>query len=90
MFRCNCHALGIDIAHDRARAQAVACVVMEVGGHQKPLPGQLLDKLGPGDAPVKKEPPKLLSMDHSVCNVTLTDLFEAEERRSKRSSGRIR
>jgi hypothetical protein len=30
-------ALGIDIAHGQARAQAVGCVVMEVGGDQEPL-----------------------------------------------------
>jgi hypothetical protein len=36
-----------------------------------------------------KTQPKILSTDPSTCTVTLTDLFEANERRSKKPSGRI-
>jgi hypothetical protein len=42
-------ALGIDIAHDQARAQAVGCVVMEVGGDRETLRQQspsFLDERG--------------------------------------------
>ena len=44
---------------------------------------QLLDRLIPGHAPVKKEPPKLFSTDPSLCTVTLSDLFEQADRRWK-------
>ena len=37
-----------------------------------------------------KTQPKILSTDPRTCTVTLTDLFEANERRSKKLSGRIR
>ena len=50
------------------------------------LLGQLLDRLVPGQAPVKKEPPKVLSTDPSLCSVSLSDLFEANERRRSKSS----
>jgi predicted phage terminase large subunit-like protein len=50
---------------------------------------QLLDRLIPGHAPVKKEPPKLFSTDPSLCTVTLSDLFEQADRRWKQSSRRI-
>ena len=50
--------------------------------------GQLLDRLVPGREPVKKEPPKVLSTDPALCNISLTELFEANERRHQKS-GRI-
>jgi predicted phage terminase large subunit-like protein len=53
------------------------------------LLGQLLGNLASGTALVSPEPKKVLSTDPALCNVTLTDLFEANERRSKRSGGRI-
>jgi hypothetical protein len=52
------------------------------------LLGQLLTNLVPGSAPKSAEPPpKILSTDPATCTVTLTDLFEAEERRHRRRSG---
>jgi predicted phage terminase large subunit-like protein len=53
--------------------------------------GQVLDKMSSPHVAKPKDPPKVLSTDPSLCTVTLTDLFEAEERRHRRrsSSGRI-
>jgi hypothetical protein len=53
------------------------------------LIGQILDKMFAPHVPPKKEPPKILSTDPGMCNVTLSDLFSANERRHKRSGGRI-
>jgi predicted phage terminase large subunit-like protein len=51
----------------------------------------LRNRLVSGSAPTPKQPNKILSTDPALCQVTLTDLFEANERRgSKHSSGRIR
>jgi predicted phage terminase large subunit-like protein len=49
------------------------------------LIGQILDRMYAPSVP----PPKILSMDPSICNVTLTDLFEQADRRHKRSGSRI-
>ena len=43
--------------------------------------GQLLDRLVPGSEPAKPKPLKLLSTDPALCNISLTELFEANERR---------
>jgi predicted phage terminase large subunit-like protein len=51
------------------------------------LLGQLISRLSPGSAPVKKEPPKIISTDPGSCTVIMNDLWEAEERRSKRHGG---
>jgi hypothetical protein len=49
------------------------------------LVGQILDKMSTPHATPAPKPPKILSMDPNVCNVTLTELFEANERRARRS-----
>jgi predicted phage terminase large subunit-like protein len=53
------------------------------------LIGQILDRMSAPHAPKPKDPPKVLSTDPSLCTVTLTDWFEAEERRHRRRSARI-
>jgi hypothetical protein len=53
------------------------------------LIGQLTDKMWPGHPLPTKTPPKILSTDSSLCTVTLSDLFTANERRHKKST-RIR
>jgi hypothetical protein len=53
------------------------------------LLGQLLDRLAPGDAPITKEPPPVLSTDPRSCTLTLTRLLEENERYSKRGGARI-
>jgi predicted phage terminase large subunit-like protein len=54
------------------------------------LVGQILDKMcAPHGAPAPK-PPKIFSTDPTVCNVTLTELFEANERTARRGPARIR
>jgi hypothetical protein len=53
------------------------------------LIGQILDRLYAPTVPAPHPPLKILSMDPSVCNVTLTDLFEQADRRHKRSGSRI-
>jgi hypothetical protein len=53
------------------------------------LIGQILDRMYAPSVPAPKPPPKVLSMDPSICNVTLTDLFEQADRRHKRSGSRI-
>jgi predicted phage terminase large subunit-like protein len=50
---------------------------------------QALSNITPGRAPTPPEPKKILSTDPSICNVTLTDLFEQADRRHKRSGSRI-
>jgi hypothetical protein len=53
------------------------------------LVGQILDKMSsPHAVPVTKLP-KILSTDPSKCTVTLTDLFEANERRPRSRFVRI-
>ena len=49
---------------------------------------QSLANITPGREPPKKEPPKILSTDPALCNISLTELFEANERRHQKS-GRI-
>jgi hypothetical protein len=50
------------------------------------LVGQLIDKMPPGRVPADlKKKPKVLSTDPNTCTVTLEDLFEARERRERRS-----
>lgn len=50
------------------------------------LIGQVLDKMVSGHpASAKAEAPKILSTDPATCTVTLDDLFEAHERRTKQS-----
>jgi predicted phage terminase large subunit-like protein len=51
---------------------------------------QALEKVATPSMRIAKPPNKLLSTDPSQCTVSLTDLFEAHERRSpKRNTGRI-
>lgn len=54
------------------------------------LIGQVLDKMVPG-VPKAAEPtkPKIISTDPALCTVTLDDLWEANERRSRKTSLRI-
>jgi hypothetical protein len=60
-------ALGIDIAHDQARAQAVGCVVMEVGGDRETLRQQspsFLDERGKrGKEKIPKHQAPLATVD---------------------------
>jgi hypothetical protein len=60
-------ALGINIAHDQARAQAVGCVVMEVGGDRETLRQQsssLLDERGKrGKEKIAKHQTPLATLD---------------------------
>ena len=49
------------------------------------LCGQILDRMSKGSPLPQKTPQKIVSTDPSICSVTLTDLFEACERRHKRS-----
>jgi hypothetical protein len=52
--------------------------------------GQILDEMSvPHAVPALKALPKIISTDPAVCNVTLTELFEANERRPKSRSVRI-
>jgi hypothetical protein len=53
------------------------------------LLGQLISDLVPGSEPRKKEPPKVLSTDPAICNITLNDLWAAQERKTKGRSARI-
>jgi predicted phage terminase large subunit-like protein len=52
------------------------------------LIGQILDRMFAPSAPAPKTPPKVLSTDSTLCNISLTELFEANERRHQKS-GRI-
>jgi predicted phage terminase large subunit-like protein len=54
------------------------------------LIGQILDKMSAPHVPTPKPPNKVLSTNPAECTVSLTDLFEANEMRHKKSSGRIR
>jgi hypothetical protein len=54
------------------------------------LVGQILDKMFAPHAPIKKEPPKVLSLDPAIkTTLTMDDLWAANERRHERSGGRI-
>jgi predicted phage terminase large subunit-like protein len=53
------------------------------------LIGQIIDKMWPGHPLPQQTKPKILSTDSSLCTVTLSDLFTANERRHKKST-RIR
>jgi predicted phage terminase large subunit-like protein len=54
------------------------------------LIGQILDKMFAPHAPVKKEPPKVLSLDPTIkTTVTMDDLWAANEKRYRRRGGRI-
>jgi hypothetical protein len=54
------------------------------------LIGQVLDKMVSGrPLPAEPEKPKILSTDPLTCTVTLTDLFEANEKRGKYHVSRI-
>ena len=54
------------------------------------LIGQILDKMVPGHDPVfKDDTPKVISTDPALCTVTLTDLFDANERTFTKYSNRI-
>ena len=53
------------------------------------LIGQILDKMSAPHVPAPKPPPKVLSTDPALCSVTLSDLFEQAERRSKGRGARI-
>jgi len=54
------------------------------------LIGQVLDRMIAGSAPSKApDPPKVFSTDPEQCTVTLTDMFEANERGSTRRPMRI-
>ena len=50
-------------------------------------PTTLASAVSPLDtrAPAPKKPPKILSTDPSICNISLTELFEANERRHRKS-----
>jgi len=51
------------------------------------LVGQILDKMStPHAVPAPKALPKIISTDPTVCNVTLTELFEENERRARSPS----
>ena len=52
------------------------------------LIGQILDRMHAPSVPAPKPPPKVLSTDPALCNISLTELFEANERRHQKS-GRI-
>lgn len=55
------------------------------------LVGQVLDMMVAGKQKAADAPkPKVLSMDPKVCNVTLNDMFEANERRRSRNSRNLR
>ena len=71
-------ALGIDIAHDQARAQAVGCVVMEVGGDRETLRQQSASFL---DERAKRSKEKIAK--HQVPLATVDD---AETRPSAREA----
>ena len=51
--------------------------------------GQLLDRLVPGRVPTPPKPQKVLSFTPGETTLTLSDLWESEERRSKRGGSRI-
>jgi predicted phage terminase large subunit-like protein len=46
---------------------------------------QSLANITPGREPAKKEPRKILSTDPALCNISLTELFEANERGHQKS-----
>jgi hypothetical protein len=71
-------ALGIDIAHDQARAQAVGCAVMEVGGDRETLRQQSASFL---DERAKRSKEKIAK--HQVPLATVDD---AETRPSAREA----
>ena len=52
------------------------------------LCGQILDRMSAPSVPTPPKPRKLLSTDPALCNISLTELFEANERRHQKS-GRI-
>jgi predicted phage terminase large subunit-like protein len=52
------------------------------------LCGQILDRMSAPSVPTPPKPRKLLSTDPALCNMSLTELFEANERRHQKS-GRI-
>jgi predicted phage terminase large subunit-like protein len=52
------------------------------------LIGQILDRMSAPSVPAPPKPRKLLSTDPALCNISLTELFEANERRHQKS-GRI-
>lgn len=53
------------------------------------LIGQILDLMISGHPATEKELPKMLSTDPAQCTLTLTEVFEDNERQAKRSGGRI-
>jgi hypothetical protein len=53
------------------------------------LCGQILDKMSAPHVPAKKELPPVVSTDPNSCTLTLTRLFEENERHGKRGSARI-
>ncbi len=54
------------------------------------LIGQVLDKMMPGEAATKPpEPPKIFSTDPKTCTVTMNDMWEVNEHRSKSKVLRI-
>jgi predicted phage terminase large subunit-like protein len=53
------------------------------------LCGQILNHMHAGSPLPQKKVPKLLSFEHGKTTLTLTDLFEDQERRWKKSSQRI-
>ena len=55
------------------------------------LAGQIVDVMIPGRHPKPTEPEKILSTNPGECTVTLNDMFEMDEKRTKRLvGGRIR
>ena len=53
------------------------------------LIGQVLDRMIPGHPLPEEATPKVISTDPTKTTVTLTDMWEANERGHKRSGGRI-
>ena len=53
------------------------------------LIGQVLDRMISGKTLPEEATPKVISTDPSKTTVTLTDMWEANERGHKRSGGRI-
>jgi hypothetical protein len=53
------------------------------------LTGQILDLMSAPHAPAKKEPQKVLSFESGKTTLSLTDLFEDQDRRWKKGARRI-
>jgi predicted phage terminase large subunit-like protein len=54
------------------------------------LVGLMIDRDGPVAPPPERVAPKIFSTDHRTCNVTLTELFDANEHKGRYANPRIR